>query len=467
MNALSSEEKANAKKKDAIPFKSWWMVAVLFSLYVFSWVDRLILSMLIGPIKEDLAMTDFQMSLVLGPAFAIFYSIFGLPLGWAADRYPRRWVIYFGVTVWGIATMSCGFAKNFITLLLGRVGVGAGEASLMPSAYSLMADEFPRSKMMLATSVFQMGGKVGSAVAFGLGGVAIAFADQIHHIQWPLVGQLAAWQIVMIMVGAPGVILALLVFTFSEPPRRDAYVPESTNDKGEVEGPRKVFFRENWKLMSLMVVGFSSVAVCGYTLTSWVPEYFSRHFNWEPVVYGPALSMMNLFAALTLVANGKIVDTLYARGMKDVHLRFYIWLMLAIYPAALSMFLVENPYVFLGLYGLIQIITVPFIIYISAVVAMLAPNIIRGQLIAMFLFASTNLGMGLGPTLVGGLTDFIFQDETKIGTSIGIVVVGFYTLAVVSMMLALRYLRPAIERAEARALAAETKANADPQAAAQ
>ncbi|MBL4801511.1 MAG: MFS transporter [Emcibacter sp.] len=446
MSDMAVEDNAGSSVK--VGFKSWWMVAVLFSLYVFSWVDRLILSMIIGPIKADLMLSDFEISLILGPAFAIFYAIFGLPLGWAVDRYPRRWVIFFGVTLWGLATMSCGFARSFVMLMLGRIGVGVGEASLMPAAYSLLADEFPREKLTLATSVYQMAGKVGSALAFGLGGVAIAFAETLRDVDWPLIGHVEPWQLVLMMVGAPGLLLAFLVFTFSEPPRKGVSTKVVTNDQGEIEGPLKIFFRENWKLIILMMIGFSSVAVCGFTLTSWVPEYLSRQFNWKPIEYGPALSVMNLFAAATLLVNGKIVDTLYVRGMKDVHLRFYLWLMLAISPAAIFIFIVSNPYVFLGLYGVIQIITVPFMIYVSTVIAMLAPNEIRGRLIAIFLFSITIFGMGVGPTLVGALTDFVFQDEAKIGSSIGIVVGGAYFVAIISVFMALRYLRPAIEAAE-------------------
>lgn len=448
MSDVTVEEKAEATV--TVGFKSWWMVAVLFSLYVFSWVDRLILSMIIGPIKADLMLSDFEISLILGPAFAIFYAIFGLPLGWAVDRYPRRWVIFFGVTLWGLATMSCGFARSFVTLMLGRIGVGVGEASLMPAAYSLLADEFPREKLTLATSVYQMAGKVGSALAFGLGGVAIAFAETLRDVNWPMVGHIEPWQLVLLMVGAPGLLMAFLVFTFSEPERKGLATAQTADVQGNIEGPLKIFFRENWKLIILMMIGFSCVAICGFTLTSWVPEYLSRRFDWKPIEYGPALSVMNLFAAATLVVNGKIVDTLYARGMKDVHLRFYLWLMLALSPAAVFIFIVSSPYAFLGLYGVIQIITVPFMIYVSTVIAMLAPNEIRGRLIAIFLFSITIFGMGVGPTLVGALTDFVFVDESKIGTSIGIVVGGAYVVAMLCMYLALKHLRPAIERAEKR-----------------
>ena len=433
----------------AVPvgFKSWWMVAVLFSLYVFSWLDRLILSMLVAPIKADLALSDFQMSLLLGPAFAVFYAIFGLPLGWAVDRYSRRWVVFFGVSLWAMATVASGFARSFEALLMARICVGIGEAALIPAAYSLLADEFPRERLTVATSVFQMAGKVGSATAFGLGGIAIAFAQTLDGTDWPLLGQAGAWHLVMIMVGLPGIGMALLVFTFREPPRREGagVAARRPRDRGQL----LTFLRANAALIGLMMAAFSGLAICGFTLTSWVPTYIGRAFQWTPLQYGPALSLMNLVAAASLVVNGRIVDHLFSRGMKDVHLRFYSWLVLAIAPAAGWLFVTDSPYVFLVLYCVVQFATVPFMVYVSSVIALLAPNAIRGQLIALFLFAFTMLGLGAGPALVGALTDFVFQDEGRIGASLMIVTVTCFALAFVAMRLALRYLRPAVERAEA------------------
>ncbi|WP_202842587.1 MFS transporter [Luteimonas saliphila] len=442
---MSYESKGAAPVRSRVGFSSWWMVSVLFALYVFSWLDRLIISMLVEPIKLDLALTDFQMSLLLGPAFAVFYALFGLPLGWAVDRWPRRWIVFFGVTVWGLATAACGLAQSFEGLLVARVMVGVGEACLIPAAYSLLADEFPRDRLTAAASTFQMGGKVGSAAAFGLGAVAITYAESLHArgISWSLLGDLEAWQRVMVMVGLPGVVLAALVFTFREPPRRGVAVAN-----GGDEGLLRIFLRANWRLIGLMLVCFSALALCGYSLTSWVPTYLSRHFGWAPMQYGPALSVMNIASAVWLVVNGRIVDRLFGRGMKDAHMRFYSWLMYLLAPAVVLLFVVSDPWVFLGLYCLVQFITVPFMVYVSSIIALLAPNAIRGQLIAMFLFVFTTLGMGAGPALVGALTDFVFKDEARLGTSLMIVIVSCFAIALVAMRLSLRYLGPSILRAE-------------------
>lgn len=419
---------------------AWWMVGVLFAVYVFAWLDRLILSMLVEPIKATMALSDFQMSLILGPAFAVSYAIFGLPLGWAADRFQRRVVVFFGIILWAAATVACGFATSFETLLLARVLVGVGEAALLPCAYSMIADAFPRDKLTVATSTFQMAGKVGSATAFGLGGLAIAFAAGLGTVILPLHGPAEPWQLVMIMVGAPGFLLAFLMFTIREPERRN---PGGTQEK---DGALRTFIGENKALIALMMAAFSALALSGYSMTAWVPTFIGRQFHWSPAAYGPALSVMNLVAAASLVVNGKIVDRLFAGGMKDAHLRFYSWLILLVAPAVVAMFFLSNPWAFLACYGVVQFITVPFMVYLSSVLALLAPARVRGQMIAIFMFVFTMLGMGVGPSLVGALTDFAFQSDGKVGHSLAIVTISSTAVAFVCLRLSLRYLGPAVVR---------------------
>lgn len=424
---------------------AWWMVAVLFLIYVLAWLDRLVISMLVEPIKHSMHLSDFQMSLVLGPAFAVCYAIFGLPLGWAADRYSRRAVIFGGTIVWALATVACGFAGSFETLLLARIFVGVGEAALLPSAYSLISDGFPRDKLTLASSTFQMAGKVGSATAFGIGGLAIAFATRLGAVSLPFHGPAQPWQLVMILVGLPGFLIALLVFTFADPGRHE--IPGAAPTDRRI-GAAFAFMRDNWQLIACMMVAFSALAICGYSMTAWVPTFIGRRFHWAPEAYGPALSVMNLIAAISLVVSGRIVDLLFGRGMRDAHLRFYSWMIAALSPVILYMFFASDPWVFLACYGVVQFITVPFMVYLSSVVALLAPNAVRGQMIAIFMFVFTILGMGAGPAIVGALTTFLFRNEAMIGQSLAVVVIGAALIAFVALRLALGHLATAIAARE-------------------
>ena len=420
--------------------QAWWMVAVLFALYVFSWVDRLTISMLVTPIKQHLLLSDVEVSMITSTSFAIFYAIFGLPLGWAADRFSRRWIIFGGVTLWAIATTACGYARSFEALLVARIFVGVGEAALLPAAYSLIADAFPPHLLTRATSTFQMAGKVGSATAFGLGGAAVAFATAHEGVHIPFHGPAHPWQLVMMMIGVPGILIAALLFTFPDPGRKRAPGSDRAAQRAEV----RAFVRGHWRLLALMLAGTSCLAICGYSMTNWVPAYIERHFGWKPAQYGVALSLMNIVSALSLVVNGWIVDRLFARGMKDAHLRFYSWLILAFLPVIAYMFFAANPYVFLACYCVAQFITVPFMVYVSSVMALIAPGAVRARMLAFFLFVFTILGLGAGPAIVAALTEYVFGSEALLGYSLAVVVIAGAVLALVAFRLALRPLASAI-----------------------
>ncbi len=424
--------------------RAWWMVGALFVLYVLAWLDRLAVSMLVAPIKERLALTDFEMSLILGPSFALSYAIFGIPLGWAADRYSRRLVIFCGVFVWAAASLACAFATSFEGLMACRVFVGIGEAALLPAAYSLIGDAFPPNRVTAATSVFQAAGKTGSAAAFGLGGFAIALSKSIENTDFPLLGSAEYWQITFALVALPGFALMFLALSFPEPGRRGA---KAKSGKGELTA----FLRRNGVLLGLMTFAFTCLAIVGYSLTSWVPSYMERHFHWVPARYGVALSAMNIFGALALVACGRIVDRLFVKGMRDAHLRFYTWTIAALSPVIVAAFFVSNPYLFLACYALIQLITVPFIVYGAAIIALLAPSMMRGQLLGMMMFVFNIVGFGVGPAIVGALTDFLFKDQALIGYSLAIVTIGGATLGFAAMRLALGRLAAAVELAAGEA----------------
>ncbi len=155
------------------------------------------------------------------------------------------------------------------------------------------------SKVTVATSVFQSAGKTGSAVSFGLGGLALAFAATLTHIDWPLHGPASAWQITFALVGLPGLALAFLAFSFPEPGRKRAAGAEPA--RGEV----RAFLRRHGVLCGLIAFAFTCLAMVGYSLTAWVPSYMDRHFGWQPARYGVALSMMNILGALALIVCGR------------------------------------------------------------------------------------------------------------------------------------------------------------------
>jgi len=202
---------------------AWYVVVVLSVLYIVAFIDRVILNLLVVPIRAHFDRSDTQISLLQGAAFAIFYGLFGIPLARIADRGNRLWLIAAGVLVWSFATVSSAFAASFAVLVVLRIGLAIGEAALSPAALSMIGDLFPEEKRALPQSIYIAAGLVGSFVAFIIGsGVVQAVGDATSVDLGPL-GRLAAWQAIFVLVGVPGLLLVpVMLATMSEPARRSA-----------------------------------------------------------------------------------------------------------------------------------------------------------------------------------------------------------------------------------------------------
>jgi MFS family permease len=442
MTALSAAAPSQSQAQAGLA--AWWMVAVLFLLNIFAWLDRLVITMLAPPIRAELDISLFQMSLVLGPAFAVFYALFGVPIGWAVDRYSRRMIIFIGVLLWAAATVASGFASSYEMLLFCRICVGVGEAVLAPAAVSLIAEAFPRERVTSALAIFQSSSKIGVAVAMGAGAFAIASASALLAQHGPILGADQPWHLVMAIVGAPGLVLAFLVFSFREPVRQVRSAKQAVST-----GQLFVFLRKRWVLWLGMFVAFNCISILGFGLSQFMPSYLEGRFGWKPEQYGYGIMATNLVSAASLVASGWIIDRLYRGGMRDVHLRFYSWLMIGLSPAFFFLFAVPDPRIVLVLYALVQFVTVPFFVFVSSVIVLAAPASARGQLVALYVASFTILGQGVGPPLVGAITDFVFRDEAMLGRALAIVTIGGVAMAFIALQLARRHVNAAFADADA------------------
>lgn len=153
---------------------AWWTVAVLFAAYLISFVDRVLIGLLVEPIQADLDLSDTEFALLQGVAFALLYTLLGLPFGWLADRFSRPMLVAAGSAIWCASTVACGFSHSFGQLLAARLGVGAGEAALPPSAISLISDSFPPEKRALAMSVYTAASSMGAGASLIVGGLVVA-----------------------------------------------------------------------------------------------------------------------------------------------------------------------------------------------------------------------------------------------------------------------------------------------------
>ena len=420
--------------------RAWFTVAILMLAYVLSFVDRQILTLLVGPIRADLQISDTQMSLLMGLSFALFYTICGIPMGRLADTKSRRGLIAVGVFVWSLMTALCGTAKTFWSFLCFRVGVGVGEAALSPSAYSLLADSFPPRLRATAISVYSMGIYLGSGLALMIGGGVAAWAQAQGSFDLPLLGEIRPWQMIFLVLGLAGVAFMPILLLIKEPTRQGA-------GAGVAVPLAKVaaYINANRKTVLLHNIGFACLSFASYGGAAWIPEFFSRTFGWDRahigLVYG---AMVCTSGALGIVAGGRIADALRKRGYKDSGMR--VGIVAALLGLAFNaVYVVDDINWVVALMAIkVFFVAMPFGVAPAAIQEIM-PNQMRGQASAIYLFVITLIGMGIGPTAVAMVTQFIFGEDNMLRYSIFAVTSVALVLAAVLLTLGLKHYRKSLD----------------------
>ncbi len=425
---------------------AWRWLSLFVLLSALSVLDRHVLTLMVDPIKQDLGLSDFQIGVLQGLAFAIFFSAASLPLGWLVDRYPRRPIIWLGVTVWSLFTAACGLAVNFISLMAARMGSAAGEAALSPAANSMFPDLFKPSRLALAMAFMLIGTNLGSGLSLAVGGKVITFAENLGTVALPVVGELRPWQLVFIITGLPGLFFGALVFALREPARRGR-LHES---KGPVFSETLQFIAANRAFFTAHFLGFGLLSVTGWAFMSWMPVYMMRAFGWSIAqVTEPLALITGVGATVGTLACGWLVDRMFARGLTDAHLRVCVAITFAIAVLGVAAFRVDDPHMFL-------LLITPIVSFLGtgavamAALQIVAPNEMRGQISAMFLLVISGLGVGMGPMIVGALTDFVFGDEARLGESLSLIFAIVAPASGVVMWLGLRPMRKAVDTARLR-----------------
>lgn len=422
---------------------AWRALPVLIVLYALSLLDRQVLTLMVGPIKRDLGLSDFQVGLLQGLVFSVFYSVASLPIGWLVDRYARRPIIWLGVTAWGLAAAMCGLAQNYVQLLVARLGVGVGEAALSPAAYSMLADLFRPSRLALALSVLMIGSSLGNGAAIGLGGLVVSFAERSEGVTLPIIGHLASWQFVFVVTGLPGLILGAAIFLIREPRRRGKMT--TANQASPSETVR--FIQAHKAFFAAHFLGFGSLSVVGWGFTSWLPAYMGREFGWSIAQLSiPLALIIGLGGTFGTLATGALVDRLFASGRTDAHMRVYAIIACGMAVCGVAAFQTSNPWLFLALAAPIASVMV-LAATAGAALQIIAPSEMRGQIGALFLLVMNGIGMGLGPTLVGALTDFVFRDETQLGLSMTLLFAALAPASALALWLGMPAMRAAVEEA--------------------
>lgn len=405
-----------------------WLLVVLTLLNVASTIDRQILALIVDDVKADLLISDFQISLLQGITFALFYTAFGLPFGWAADRWSRHKVIFLGVTLWSIAASACGLARHYWQLLLARMGVGIGEAALSPAAFSLISDSFPKHRLALALSIYSAGAAIGSALALAIGGLLVGILPA-HDLALPLLGDMARWQIIYVVTGLPCLLIGWLIFTTVNPARRGKLASAVAAESAPMQrGGAARFMLQRWRFFGPHFLGFGLYSMCGYGILIWTPAYMNRVFGWDMILVGPLTALMMLTGVVGGSVLGAIADRWFARGRSDAHMRLYAIAALIQPVIVLAAISANNPYAFLALYGCYHIMS-SFTGVATAAFHLVTPNEYRGQVSATFLLSFNMLGLGVGPSVVAALTTFLFADPRMVGWSIVLTFAVFMPIA--------------------------------------
>lgn len=394
-----------------------YAVIVLMVAYLFSYVDRQILSMLVGPIKADLGLTDTELSLLHGLAFALFYTVFGIwPIGTWADKGNRRNIIAGGVFLWSLMTALCGRMTSFAGLFAARVGVGVGEAALTPTAYSMLADYFPPEKRGRALGLFSMGVYFAIGVAIMVTGALVQYVSSLPPIDLPLIGEVRGWQIPFLLLGPPGILVALWMMTVQEPPRRGttAELPSFGAVISHLLAHRS-FYLNFFFGVSCLTLLFNGIAF-------WFPAHLMRSFGVDALfvafTYGP---IMFFAGAAGILAGGILADRWRASGNKTAEIRVALVSALCLWPVSIATFQVDNV-----TYALILAVPTLFLSSFpfgaaSSAIQLVTPNQLRARVSAIYLLIINIIGIGLGATVASAISDYVFADENRIGDGISIV----------------------------------------------
>lgn len=421
---------------------AWFVVLLLTAAHVLSFVDRQILNLMVDPIRADLGISDTQMSLLMGFSFALFYTVCGIPLAWWADRGSRRGLIALGAFAWSLATAACGLANRYAHLLAARIGVGIGEASLSPAAYSLITDYFPRERRATAISLFGSGVYIGSGAAYLLGGAIIHYASTNPLPTLPLIGTPKPWQFVFLLLGVVGALFSAVLLVIREPARtaRKSAAPFALL-RGEL--------RANARTLICHHVGFALIAVAAYGSAAWIPSYLIRLHQWTRVEvgiwYGGAVAV---FGTLGVLAGGALADRLLRRGIEDASLRVGIFAAIAAVPSSILFLMAGDRALVLSMAPAVFFFSMPFGVAPAGLQEVVAPAV-RAQVSAIYLFVLNMLGLGFGPTAVALVTDYVYGDASAVGHSLLIVCTLAPALAAVVLLLGRASFRASIARQRA------------------
>lgn len=432
--------------RDEPPYPSaaagWLLVVFLTIAYIFSFVDRYILGLLIEPIKAEFDLSDRAIGWLLS-AFTWVYGFVGIFMGWLIDRGKRVWIVSLGIALWSAATVASGMAKNFVSLFAARMGVGIGEATLSPATFSMIGDSFPAEKRGKPIAFYSSALPIGAGLASLLSGAVIAWTAASGNQTLPLLGELSPWRFTLVLVGLPGIVFAAVFLFMREPARRPAHAsPDVIGGSGFGDAMR--YLRDNFALYFGFVMIVCTMTAIAYSQGFLAPT-FERTWGWSPQTYATinGISLL-IIGPLNMMVVGTISDRWTSAGVSDASLRLlYLGFFIMVPTAALPL-LMPNAWLAFALLcvntvgiGIVSAIGVTALLVIT-------PSQIRGQIVALYYLAISWFG-SFGPIVVGELSSGIFGEE-NLRYAVACVPVIFAIVPLAMMPMTKRLYRRQVER---------------------
>jgi len=421
------------------PAYAWYVIGVLFAATLLSQLDRQLPALLVRPLKHEFGISDTAFSLLQGYGFAVFYTFAGLPLGRLVDRGNRRNLIVLGLLFWSAATGLFAFAQNYTQLLLARVGVGIGEAVLAPAAYSLIADYIEPSRRGRALAAYYVSIAIGSGASLLLGGWLLAAipTEGLAVYGW---GLLSSWRAAFLVAALPAVPLALVLWvSVREPTRREATDARATGAKPSVGDFVRYLGRHSATFLRVLTYP-ALLSIVGYGALAWAPALFDRRFGLPPSKSGVLLGVIVATAGgIGTLLSGFLSDFWAHRGVTAARLRVAVVGALLLPVPAVFGPLATTPELGFGLLFLTVFALSMAQSAAPALIQSIVPNRMRGQAVASYLLLAGLMGIGLGPTLVALMTDYVFKDNGALHYSIAVTAGPAALLAVWVMGSGLKY----------------------------
>src|SRR6267154_4499620 len=419
---------------------AWYVCIVMMLLLSISYMDRSVLALLVAPIEAAFSVRDTTMGLLQGAAFAVVYVVFAFPLARLADRGNRRNLIVYGVIFWCGATICCGLAQSVPQLFLARMSVAAGEAVLMPAAVSILSDYFGPKSRARALSVYSIGLYLGSGLAMGGGGALMKVLGPAVAAG-PMMGVLASWRLVFILMGLVGLFVVPLLMGVREPQRlRD------DGRSAEATLPFHQMLRElRTKRTAVLgtIIGVALISLGATTVNAWGATLFLRTHGWSIGNAGLRLGVFTLvLGPLGAITGGVAADWLAKRGRVDAKPFIGILSASGCVVGALVLTVQSTMIALVGIGLLNYLIGFNFGI-VQASLADLLPNRMRAVISALYIATTNIFAATLGPLLVGVLNDHVFKDPARIAISLRVVVPSAFLLAAVTLW----HVLPAYRRA--------------------